>query len=118
LVRVQTGELSSQTRPSAPPTGIVVSEARTPRPIRLPASAQLRGPVDPGTASTLLPALGPIRTRALTTYYHSVAEPPLAEPILLLDGDRREIVANTVVIIRAVPTYAPAGRHLVASCVT
>ena len=73
--------------------------------------------VDPGTATALLPALGPIRTRALTTYYHSVTEPPLAEPILLLDGDRREIVANTVVISRAAPTYAPAGRHLVATSV-
>ncbi|MFK3983899.1 NAD(P)/FAD-dependent oxidoreductase [Micromonospora sp. NPDC050397] len=72
---------------------------------------------DPGTATRLLPSLGPVRTRALTTYYHSVAHPPLDEPILLLDGDRREIVANTVVISRAAPTYAPPGRHLVSTSV-
>lgn len=73
--------------------------------------------VDPGTATALLPALGPVRTRALTTYYHAVDRPPLDEPILLLDGDRRELVANTVVISRAAPTYAPPGRHLVSSSV-
>lgn len=72
---------------------------------------------DPGTATRLLPALGPVRTRALSTYYHCMAHPPLDEPILLLDGDRREIVANTVVISQAAPAYAPPGRHLVATSV-
>ncbi|WP_233604771.1 FAD-dependent oxidoreductase [Micromonospora sp. HM5-17] len=72
---------------------------------------------DPGTASRLLPGLGEVRLNRLTTYYHSTVEPPLDEPILLLDGDRRGIVANTVVLSRAAPTYAPAGRHLVATSV-
>ncbi|MFD0968178.1 FAD-dependent oxidoreductase [Plantactinospora endophytica] len=72
---------------------------------------------DPATATALLPALGRVRMHSLTTYYHSTAEPPLGEPILLLDGDRRELVANTVVVSRAAPTYAPAGRHLVATSV-
>jgi phytoene dehydrogenase-like protein len=72
---------------------------------------------DPPAATALLPALGPVRMRALTTLYHSAPAPPLGEPILLLDGDRRELVANTVVISRAAPTYAPAGRHLIATTV-
>ncbi|MDW5327469.1 FAD-dependent oxidoreductase [Plantactinospora sp. KLBMP9567] len=72
---------------------------------------------DPATATALLPPLGRVRMNTLTTYYHSTAEPPLDEPILLLDGDRRELVANTVVVSRAAPTYAPAGRHLVATSV-
>lgn len=72
---------------------------------------------DPVTASTLLPALGRVRMHALTTYYHSAVEPPLGEPILLIDGDRRELVANTAVVSRAAPTYAPAGRHLIATSV-
>ncbi|MDG4789144.1 FAD-dependent oxidoreductase [Micromonospora sp. WMMD1102] len=72
---------------------------------------------DPATATTLLPSLDRVRMHTLTTYYHSTAEPPLDEPILLLDGDRRELVANTVVVSRAAPTYAPAGRHLVATSV-
>jgi hypothetical protein len=58
-----------------------------------------------------------VPTHPLTTYYHATVEPPLHEPILLLDGDRRELVANTVVVSQGAPTYAPAGRHLVASSV-
>ncbi|RLK11994.1 protoporphyrinogen oxidase [Micromonospora sp. M71_S20] len=73
--------------------------------------------VDPPAATTLLPGLPAVRTHSYTTYYHSTQEPPLDEPILLVDGDRREIVANTVVVSRAAPTYAPDGRHLVATSV-
>ncbi|MFG3704043.1 NAD(P)/FAD-dependent oxidoreductase [Micromonospora sp. NPDC047670] len=73
--------------------------------------------VDPPAATTLLPTLPAVRTHSYTTYYHSAPEAPLDEPILLVDGDRREILANTVVVSRAAPTYAPAGRHLVATSV-
>ncbi|GAB3942847.1 hypothetical protein GCM10027614_30610 [Micromonospora vulcania] len=73
--------------------------------------------VDPPGAAALLPTLATVRMHSYTTYYHSAPEPPLTEPILLLDGDRREIVANTVVVSNAAPTYAPAGRHLVATSV-
>ncbi|MBY8873765.1 FAD-dependent oxidoreductase [Micromonospora sp. PLK6-60] len=72
---------------------------------------------DPPAATALLPALPPVRVHSYTTYYHGTDEPPLDEPILLVDGDRRELVANTVVVSRAAPTYAPAGRHLVATSV-
>ncbi|MFJ6199342.1 NAD(P)/FAD-dependent oxidoreductase [Micromonospora sp. NPDC092111] len=73
--------------------------------------------VDPPAAATLLPTLARVRTHHYTTYYHSTAEAPLDEPILLVDGDRREVVANTVVVSRAAPSYAPPGRHLVATSV-
>ncbi|MGW5670739.1 NAD(P)/FAD-dependent oxidoreductase, partial [Micromonospora sp. NPDC003776] len=73
--------------------------------------------VDPPAAATLLPRLARVRMHSYTTYYHSTDTPPLAEPILLLDGERRELVANTVVLTNAAPTYAPAGRHLVATSV-
>ncbi|MEU1762206.1 NAD(P)/FAD-dependent oxidoreductase [Micromonospora sp. NPDC005223] len=73
--------------------------------------------VDPPAAATLLPGLDRVRMHAYTTYYHSTDTAPLDEPILLLDGDRRELVANTAVVSRAAPTYAPAGRHLVATSV-
>ncbi len=68
-------------------------------------------------ATSLLPAVPMPRMHALTTYYHSSAQPPLAEPTLLLDGDRREIVANTVVVSAAAPSYAPPGRSLIATSV-
>ncbi|RAO22793.1 Monoamine oxidase [Micromonospora noduli] len=73
--------------------------------------------VDPPAAAALLPALTTVRMHSYTTYYHSAPEPPLTEPILLVDGDRRELVANTVVLSNAAPTYAPAGRHLIATSV-
>ncbi|MET8091235.1 FAD-dependent oxidoreductase [Micromonospora sp. NPDC005220] len=73
--------------------------------------------VDPPAAAALLPALTTVRMHSYTTYYHSAPEPPLTEPILLVDGDRRELVANTVVLSNAAPTYAPTGRHLVATSV-
>ncbi|MEU5790827.1 NAD(P)/FAD-dependent oxidoreductase [Micromonospora purpureochromogenes] len=73
--------------------------------------------VDPPAAGMLLPTLARVRMHSYTTYYHSTPEAPLDEPILLVDGDRREMVANTVVVSNAVPTYAPAGWHLVATSV-
>ncbi|MGW1448714.1 NAD(P)/FAD-dependent oxidoreductase [Micromonospora sp. NPDC002411] len=73
--------------------------------------------VDPPAAPALLPAVTTVRMHSYTTYYHSAPEPPLTEPILLVDGDRREVVANTVVLSNAAPTYAPAGRHLIATSV-
>lgn len=73
--------------------------------------------VDPPAAATLLPGIDRVRMHAYTTYYHRTGTAPLDEPILLLDGDRRELVANTVVISRAAPTYAPDGQHLVATSV-
>ncbi|WP_327652216.1 NAD(P)/FAD-dependent oxidoreductase [Micromonospora aurantiaca] len=73
--------------------------------------------VDPPTAATLLPGLPRVRMHAYTTYYHRTDTAPLDEPILLLDGDRRELIANTVVVSRAAPTYAPGGQHLVATSV-
>ncbi|MBO4208948.1 FAD-dependent oxidoreductase [Micromonospora echinofusca] len=71
--------------------------------------------VDPPTASALLPALPRVRMHAYTTYYHATDTPPLTEPVLLLDGDRRELLANTTVISNAAPSYAPAGQHLIAT---
>ncbi|WP_410811301.1 FAD-dependent oxidoreductase [Micromonospora sp. 067-2] len=73
--------------------------------------------VDPPAAAALLPALATVRMHSYTTYYHSAPEPPLTEPILLVDGDRRELVANTVVLSNAASTYAPTGRHLMATSV-
>ncbi|MEV0714489.1 FAD-dependent oxidoreductase [Asanoa sp. NPDC050611] len=68
-------------------------------------------------ATPLLPAVPEPRMHALTTYYHASPVAPLPEPTLLLDGDRRELVANTVVVSAAAPSYAPPGQALIASSV-
>nr|BFE75753.1 hypothetical protein GCM10020092_090540 [Actinoplanes digitatis] len=65
---------------------------------------------DPSTAATLLPQLPKPDMRGLTTFYFGADQAPIDEPTLLLDGDRREIVANTTVVSNAAPEYAPAGK--------
>jgi phytoene dehydrogenase-like protein len=70
---------------------------------------------DPASAATLLPRLPAPDMRGLTTYYFGADQAPIDEPTLLLDGDRREIVANTVVMSNAAPEYAPAGKSLIAA---
>jgi phytoene dehydrogenase-like protein len=72
---------------------------------------------DPVTASTLLPALPKPDMHGLTTFYFGADRPPIDEPTLVLDGDRREIIANTIVMSNAAPEYAPAGRSLIAASV-
>jgi phytoene dehydrogenase-like protein len=72
---------------------------------------------DPVTASTLLPQLPRPDMHGLTTFYFGADHAPIDEPTLLLDGDRREIIANTVVVSNAAPEYAPAGKSLIAASV-
>jgi hypothetical protein len=70
---------------------------------------------DPVTAAELIPGLPKPDMRALTTVYFGADHAPIDEPTLLLDGDRREIIANTVVMSNAAPEYAPAGKSLIAA---
>lgn len=51
------------------------------------------------------------------TLYYAAAEPPVAEPILLLDGDGRGPVNHAVAMSNASPAYAPPGQALVAASV-
>jgi hypothetical protein len=52
------------------------------------------------------------------TFYHAADEPPASRPVLLLDGTRRTGITNTVVLTLAAPSYAPPGRHLIATTAT
>ncbi|MFD0068152.1 NAD(P)/FAD-dependent oxidoreductase [Streptomyces sp. NPDC056690] len=67
----------------------------------------------PQTAAALLPHMDVPDYRSVTTYYHSMAQSPLNEPVLLVDAQRRFL--NTCVISEVVPSYAPAHRALVAT---
>ena len=55
--------------------------------------------------------------KALSTFWHTVAEPPSPQRLLHLDADRRGPVINTAVLTAVAPTYAPAGRSLIATTV-
>lgn len=73
---------------------------------------------DPAGAANLLGGRIPQpEVNSLTTYYFGADRAPIGEPILLLDGDRREIIANTAVMSNAAPEYAPSGKSLIAASV-
>ncbi|MGF1431786.1 NAD(P)/FAD-dependent oxidoreductase [Kitasatospora sp. LaBMicrA B282] len=75
---------------------------------------------DARSAAELLPGLRLPDFHPVTTYYHTTAEPPLAEAALLLDADRASgpaPVSHSLVLSQVHESYAPAGRSLVATTV-
>jgi len=69
-----------------------------------PSAAHLIGEVEPAS-------------RSVTCFYYAADEPPVAEPLLLLNGDGAGPVNNLAVISQVVPSYAPAGKHLISTSV-
>lgn len=71
---------------------------------------------DPITAATLIPGLTIPAGNAVTTWYHSCRTTITdGDGVLVVDGERRGPVINSVAISNAAPDYAPAGRTLVSS---
>jgi phytoene dehydrogenase-like protein len=73
---------------------------------------------DPAAAARLIPGLPVPAQRVLVTTYHAADEPPARRPVLLLDGTGRTGIANSIVVTLAAPSYAPPGRHLIATTAT
>ena len=71
---------------------------------------------DPGAAARLTGRPSP-PMKALTTFWHRTGESPSGEPYLHLDADRRGPVVNSAVLTAVAPSYAPAGRSLVATTI-
>jgi len=69
---------------------------------------------DPRTAAELT-GQPTVPTKSLTTFWHTCAAPPTAARMLHLDADARGPVINTAVMTNVAPTYAPAGRPLIAT---
>jgi hypothetical protein len=53
----------------------------------------------------------------VTCFYFSADEPPVAEPLLVLNGDGAGPINNFAVVSQVAPTYAPPGKHLVSATV-
>ncbi|MFI6081565.1 NAD(P)/FAD-dependent oxidoreductase [Streptomyces sp. NPDC051217] len=69
-------------------------------------------------AAELLPGLRVPDFHPVTVLHHTAPTPPMTEPALLLDGDRRGgPVAHTAVMSAVDPSRAPAGRSLISSTV-
>ncbi|MDP9407688.1 MAG: FAD-dependent oxidoreductase, partial [Actinomycetota bacterium] len=71
---------------------------------------------DPPAAAALVPGLEVPAVHRVVTHYHLAPEPPTPDSVIVLDGEARGPVANSVLLTAAAPTYAP-GRHLVSSSV-
>ncbi len=68
---------------------------------------------DAPSAQRLLPGEIPASSsRPATTLYFSVLEPPLQDPIILLNGNLDYPIQNACLPSQVNPAYAPAGRHL------
>ncbi|NIR43703.1 MAG: FAD-dependent oxidoreductase [Gemmatimonadetes bacterium] len=72
---------------------------------------------DGAASATLLPRLEAPGARSVTCVYYAAEEPPFAEPVLILDGDRAGPVNNLCVPSQVAPGYAPPGAALVSASV-
>ncbi|MCH9668725.1 MAG: FAD-dependent oxidoreductase [Actinomycetia bacterium] len=74
---------------------------------------------DPETAARLITDVHAPEARSVTTWYYrpSCAPDDLTDgqAVLVLDGERRGPLINTVVLTHAAPDYAPAGNALVSA---
>jgi phytoene dehydrogenase-like protein len=55
----------------------------------------------------------PAEYKATVTAYFAAPEPPVKEPLLVLDGEGTGPVNHVAVMSNIAPTYAPPGQHLV-----
>ena len=69
---------------------------------------------DPATATRLLPSVEACAPRQVTTHLHVLPESPWDAPLIVLGQPRGRLV-NSVVLSDAQPRYSPDGRALVAS---
>jgi len=56
-------------------------------------------------------------SRSATCVYFAADEPPLNEPLLILNGEGQGPVNSLTILSRIAPTYAPPGRTLIAATV-
>ena len=88
------------------PGAVVTVEGR-----RLRADAVVLA-VDGPEASRLLDEPAPASKPCITSYF-AAAEPPVEDPLLVLDGEGAGPANHVVVLSNVAPEYAPEGRHLV-----
>lgn len=65
-----------------------------------PAAAHLVGEAEPAS-------------RSVTCFYYAADEPPVPQPMVVLNGDGAGPVNNFAVMTQIAPSYAPAGKHLI-----
>ena len=70
---------------------------------------------DSTTAAQLLDLGSVPKLAGCTTWYHSATSAPVEHGQLIVDGQNRGSVINTLVISKFIPEYAPTGKNLISS---
>ena len=70
---------------------------------------------DSTTAAQLLDIGAVSKLAGCTTWYHSAPSAPVAHGQLIVDGENRGAVINTLVISNFISEYAPSGKHLIST---
>lgn len=70
---------------------------------------------DSTTAAQLLDLPSVTKLGGCTTWYHNAPTAPVSHGQLIVDGQNRGAVINTLVISNFIPEYAPLGKNLVSS---
>lgn len=103
--------VSSLERRDGRATGVVLESGE-----RVAASAVVVA-TDPEQAARLCETPLRYTRRSVTCVYFAAAQPPIREPLLVLDGEGRGPVVNLAVPSLVAAGYAPAGQHLVSTTV-
>ena len=70
---------------------------------------------DSTTSAQLLDQASVMKLGSCTTWYHNAPTAPVSHGQLIVDGQNRGAVINTLVISNFIPEYAPIGKNLVSS---
>ena len=70
---------------------------------------------DSTTAAQLLDLTSVAKLASCTTWYHNAPIAPVSHGQLIVDGQSRGAVINTLVISNFIPEYAPVGKNLISS---
>jgi hypothetical protein len=70
---------------------------------------------DSTTAAQLLELGSVPKLAGCTTWYHSAPSAPVSHGQLIVDGENRGSVINTLVISNFIPEYAPVGKNLIST---
>ena len=79
------------------------------------AASEIIVATDSTTAAQLLDLTSVAKLASCTTWYHNAPTAPVSHGQLIVDGQSRGAVINTLVISNFIPEYAPVGKNLISS---
>lgn len=78
-------------------------------------ASQIIVATDSTTSAQLLDQTSVTKLGGCTTWYHNAPKAPVSHGQLIVDGQNRGAVINTLIISNFIPEYAPIGKNLVSS---